>query len=103
MVNAMAQVTKITVRIPDQKALNQILSATGLHTECGSTKRDSDESFIVTLYGTRDEAKKIAALGYSHELDDSFGEALEQAQAQVSKTDRFQGGKIKPEGLGVKR
>ena len=99
----MAQVTKITVHIPDQKALNEILSAARLHTECGSPKRDSDGAFIVTLYGTPDEANKIAALGYRHELDHSFGEALVQAQAQVSKTDRFQGGKIKPEGLGVKR
>jgi len=53
--------------------------------------------------GSAAEAQKIAALGYRHELDDTFGEALEQAQAQVSKTDRFQGGQIKPEGLGVKR
>jgi hypothetical protein len=103
MVSAMAQVTKITVWVPDQKALNEILSAANVHTECGSPKRDSDGTFIVTLYGPAAEAQKIAALGHRHELDDSFGEALEQAQAQVSKTDRFQGGKIKPEGLGVKR
>jgi len=28
---------------------------------------------------------------------------LEARQKEVSKTDRFQGGKIKPEGLGIKR
>jgi hypothetical protein len=103
MVDAMAQVTKITVWVPDLKALNEILAAAHVHTECGSPKRDSDGSFIVTLYGSAAEAKKVAALGYRNELDDKFGDALKKAQAQVSKKDRFQGGKIKPEGLGVKR
>jgi len=28
---------------------------------------------------------------------------LEQRQKEVSKTDRFEGGKIKPEGLGIKK
>ena len=99
----MSQVTKITVWIADLKALNEILAAAQVHTECGSPRRDADGSFIVTLYGTAAEAQKIAALGYKHELDDSFGDALEQAHEQVSKTDRYQGGKVKPEGLGVKR
>ncbi len=103
MVNAMSQVTKITVWVPDPKALNEILAAAHVHTECGSPKRDSDGTFIVTLYGTAAEAKKIAALGYRHELDNKFGESLKKAQEQVSRKDRFQGGKVKPEGLGVKR
>jgi hypothetical protein len=99
----MSQVTKITVWVPDLKALNEVLSAAKVHTDCGSPKRDSDGSFMVTLYGPSAEAQKVAALSYRTELDDSFGELLEQAHDQVSKTDRFKGGKVKPEGLGVKR
>jgi hypothetical protein len=103
MRNAMAQVTKVTVWIADLKTLNDILAAAHLHTECGSPRRDTDGNFVVVLYGPAAEAQKVAALGYKHELDDSFGDRLELAHEQVSTTDRYQGGKIKPEGLGVKR
>ncbi|HEY7055284.1 MAG TPA: hypothetical protein VH458_02105 [Vicinamibacterales bacterium] len=91
------------VWLPDLNALNEVLSAADVKTDCGSPKRAADGSFIVTLYGPSAEAQKIAALSYRTELDDHFGELLEQAHEQVSKTDRFQGGKIKPEGLGIKR
>jgi hypothetical protein len=99
----MDKIAKITVWIPDQKALNEVLSTAKVVTECGSPKRDNDGNFIVILYGTPAEAQKIAALSYRHEVDENFGDALKEAQQQVSKTDRFQGGKVKPEGLGVKR
>jgi hypothetical protein len=100
---AMDKIAKITVWIPDQKALNQISSVAKVVTECGSPKRDNDGNFVVTLYGTPAEAQKIAALSYRHEIDENYGDELKAAQQQVSKTDRFQGGKVKPEGLGVKR
>jgi hypothetical protein len=99
----MDKIAKITVWVPDQKALNEILSAAKVTTECGSPKRDSDGNFVVTLYATLAEAQKITALSYRHEVDENFGEVLKQRQQEVSKTDRFQGGKVKPEGLGVKR
>ena len=99
----MSQVTKVTVWIADMKALNEILAAAHLHIECGSPKRDADGNFLVTLYGSSAEARKIATLGHKHEFDDNFGETLERAHEEVSKTDRYQGGKVKPQGLGVKR
>ncbi len=99
----MDKIAKIKVWIPDQKALNEVLSVAKVVTECGSPKRDSDGNFVVTLYGTPAEAQKIAALSYRHEVDENYGDELRKAQKQVSKTDRFKGGEIKPEGLGVKR
>jgi hypothetical protein len=94
---------KIKVWVPDQKALNAILSAAKLSLDCGSPKRDESGNFVITLYGPKAEAKKIAALKYRHELDENYGKMLEQRQKEVSKTDRFKGGKVKPEGLGIKR
>ena len=43
----------------------------------------------------RDSALKI-------EVDDKYGAVLETRREEVSKIDRFQGGKIKPDGLGIK-
>jgi len=96
-------VVKITLWVPDQKSLSEILSEAKVELDCGSPKRDTDGNFVITLFATKSEAQKVAILGYKHELDEKYGDVLEQRQQEVSKVDRFQGGKIKPEGLGVKR
>jgi hypothetical protein len=99
----MDDVVKITLWVPDQKALNQILATAKVELDCGSPKRDADGNFVITLYAAPAEAKKITALRYRHEVDEKYGEVLKQRQQEVSKTDRFKGGKVKPEGLGVKK
>jgi hypothetical protein len=99
----MEQIVKIRIWVPDQNALKQILAAAHVEHECGSPRRDSDGKFIVTLYASPSEAAKITALGFRHETDPKYGEVLAERQSEVSKVDRFKGGKIKPEGLGVKR
>jgi len=99
----MEKLYKISVWLPDQTALNEVLTAAAVSLDCGAPHRESDGSFRVTLYATPTEASKVTALPYRHEVDEHFSEALQRAHDQVSKTDRFQGGKIKPTGLGVKR
>ena len=96
-------IVKIKIWVPDQKALREILSTAKVELECGSPKQDTDGSFIVTLYASKPEANKITGLPFRHEVDENYGEVLKERQQEVSKTDRFQGGKVKPEGLGVKR
>lgn len=99
----MASITKITVWVPDLNALKEVLSAAKVEHDCGSPKRDSDGNYIINLYASPTEAEKIAALKYRVELDPTYGDVLAERQKQVSKTDRFQGGKVKPVGLGQKR
>ena len=53
-------------------------------------------------YGETTEASKIEALGLRFDVDETFGAALKQRQREVSKRNRFEGGKL-PEGLGIKR
>lgn len=95
-------IVKIKLWVPDQKALNEILSAAEFSLDCGSPRRDESGNFVITLYGPKAAAQELAALPYRHEVDEHYGEVLEQRQQEVSKEDRFQGGKVKPEGLGVK-
>ena len=99
----MSDIVKIMLWVPDQKALKQILSAAKVELDCGSPGRDTDGNFVITLYAEPAEAQKLQALGYRYEADDQYGEVLRQRQEEVSKTDRFQGGEVKPEGLGVKK
>ena len=96
-------IVKIKVWVPNQQALNEILLAAKVSLDCGSPRRDESGDFVVTLYAPKAEAQKIAALKYRKEMDENYGKVLEQRQKEVSTTDRFKGGKVKPEGLGVKR
>lgn len=96
-------IVKIKLWVPDQKALNEILSKGHFSLDCGSPKRDETGNFVITLYAPKAEANKLSGLHYKHEFDEHYGDVLEQRQQEVSKTDRFQGGKVKPEGLGIKK
>jgi len=89
--------------VRDQVALNEILSSAKVSLDCGSPRRDETGNFVITLYATKAEAQKLAALKYRHELDEKYGDVLAERQKEVSKTDRFKGGKVKPQGLGIKK
>jgi hypothetical protein len=93
-------ISLIKVWVPDQKALNEVLSAGHFSLDCGAPKRDETGNFVITLYAPKAEANKLKNLKFRHE---AYGDVLEQRQKEVSKTDRFQGGKVKPDGLGTKR
>ena len=96
-------IVQVRLWVPDQKALNEILSLGNFSLDCGSPKRDESGNFVVTLYARKAEANKLTKLKYRHEVDENYGDVLEQRQKEVSKTDRFKGGKVKPEGLGTKK
>ena|ERR1044072_9386121 len=95
-------VVQVKVWVPDQKALKEVLSVGTFSLDCASPKRDANGEFLITLYAPKAEADKLKQLKFRHEVDEKFGDVLEQRQKEVSKTDRFEGGKIKPEGLGIK-
>jgi len=99
----MEDVVKISLWLPDLEALNRVLDAAQLSLDCGAPRQESDGTYRVTLYASPAEAEKIAALPYRHELDENYGQYLADRQKEVSKTDRFKGGKVKPTGLGEKR
>ena len=99
----MDTIVKITVSVPDQKALQEILSAGKVHHDCGSPKRDNQGNYLITLFATPEVAEKIAKLPYRTEVDKDYGEVLKMRQKEVSAIDRFEGGKIKPKGLGIKK
>ena len=99
----MSDIVKITLWLPDQRALKDVLSSAHLNLECGSPKRDEHGNFIVTVYASPVEAEKIRQLKYRYEFDEKFGETLKKRQLEVSRTDRFQGGTIVPKGLGISK
>lgn len=97
------EIVKITLWVPGQQALNEILSKASVELDCGAPKRDNDGNFVITLYASPTEAKKITALPYRHQADEEYGKVLAERQKEVSSGDRFKGGTVKPTGLGVKR
>jgi len=99
----MEDISKITLWLPNQQALSEVLSKAHVSLDCAAPRRENDGSYRVTLYASPSEANKVKALGYRHEVDPKYGEVLAERQNEVSKTDRFKGGKVKPKGLGQKR
>ena len=99
----MEDIVKITLWLPDQQALNEVLSKAKVSLDCGAPRRESDGSYRVILYASPAEAKKIKAMRYRQEADANYGKVLAERQKEVSKNDRFRGGKVKPTGIGEKR
>lgn len=99
----MEDIVKITLWLPNQQALNEVLSKATVSLDCGAPRRESDGSYRVILYASPEEAKLIKSLGYRQEADANFGKVLAERQKEVSKTDRFKGGRVKPTGIGEKR
>ena len=100
---ATEDVVKITLWVPDQQALKTITASAKVSLDCGSPKRDESGNFVITLYATAAEAAKVTAPPFSSEVDDNFAAYLAERPQEVSRGDRFQGGKVKPEGLGTKQ
>lgn len=96
-------VVQVKVWVPDQKALKDLLSVGRFSLDCSSPRRDETGNFVITLYAPKAEADKLKQLNYRLEVDENYGDVLEERQKEVSKTDRFKGGKVKPKGLGFKR
>lgn len=99
----MEDIVKITLWLPDQQALNEVLSTAAVSLDCGAPRRESDGSYRVVVYAAPAQAKKLKALNYRQEVDADFGKVLLERRKEVSKTDRFKGGQLKPSGLGDKR
>jgi hypothetical protein len=99
----MEGIVKITLWLPDQQALSKVLATAKVRLDCGAPRRESDGTYRVTLYASPTEAKKITALHYRHEADTNYGKVLAERRKEVSKIDRFKGGKVKPTGIGERR
>jgi len=100
---ATEDVVKITLWVPDQQALTSILASAKVSLDCGSPRRDESGNFRMTLFATKAEAEKISALPFRSEVDPNYGKYLKERQKEVSRGDRFEGGRVKPQGLGTKR
>ena len=97
------KISKITLWLPDQRALNEVLATAKVVLDDAAPRRESDGTYRIELYAAPAEAKKILDLGYRNEVDETYGEVLAMRRKEVSKIDRFKGGKVKPTGIGKKR
>ncbi len=99
----MESIVRLTLWVPGQDALREILASAEVTLNCGTPKQDLDGTYVLTLYASPEEAAKVMALPYRYEADEDYGQVVAERQKEVSKEDRFKGGTVKPEGLGVKR
>ncbi len=97
------EIFRITLWLPDQRALNEVLATAKVVLNGGAPRREADGTYRIDLYALPEEGKKIIALCYRNEVDETYGEVLSERRKEVSKIDRFKGGKVKPTGIGEKR
>ncbi|MDO9323479.1 MAG: hypothetical protein Q7T80_00810 [Methanoregula sp.] len=96
------EIVKITLWLPDQQALNQVLAMGKAGMGGRAPRREGDGTYQVDLYALPGEAKKILTLPYRHSVDETYGKVLAERRKEVSRIDRFKGGKVKPTGIGRK-
>lgn len=97
------KIHKLTLWLPSQQALNEVLASADIELSCATPQRENDGTYRVEIYTSPAESKKIVGLGYRNEVDKAYGEVLAKRREEVSKTDRYKGGKVKPTGLGERR
>jgi hypothetical protein len=100
----MDPVVKITLHVPDQQALKEALALVpGVHLDCGTPRPHPEGGFVLNVFGSAADARKLSKAKVVLEIDEQYGEQLKARQAEVAQGDRFKGGTVKPEGLGIKR
>jgi hypothetical protein len=99
----MEPIVRLRLWVPGQQALQEILASAQVSLDCGAPSRDADGMYVLTLYAPPAEAAKLMALQYRYEADEEYGSVLAERQKEVSDRDRFEGGAIMPDGLGVLR
>lgn len=64
---------------------------------------EGGKRFRLSFFLNEEEIKNLRESGYSPEVGENVSEIGLKRQTEVAKGDRFEGGSVAPEGLGVKR
>ena len=63
---------------------------------------NDDGTGTLTAFATRERIRELEAAGYRVEVGENVSELGRRRQEEVGKGDRFEGGRVVPQGLGEK-
>lgn len=95
---------RVSLQAPDRAALARVVRELGLdidhqHPE----KREDDVKEIrITAFLSQPQIDELTGRGWQLRIGENLSELGRERQKEVGKGDRFEGGKVKPAGLGKK-
>lgn len=62
-----------------------------------------DGTGVLLAFASDDQVRRLEEAGYRVEVGENLSEVGRRRQAEVGTGDRFEGGRVAPRGLGIKR
>lgn len=99
----MSTIHHIKFRMKEKQQLDDLLRRVPFDTGCCGPVRFKDGTIHVDGFVTASQLAQIEAEGIELEMRKDLTEHLAARRAEVGKGDRFDGGRIAPKGLGIKK
>lgn len=93
---------RIIIRAKSQQQLREIVQQEDLDLNCGGAHQKNSGEWEVEAYTSAEIAERLHQSGYQIQIDEQFGARAAARRSDVGTSDRFQGGRVLPHGLGKK-
>jgi hypothetical protein len=94
---------RVTLHAPDRDALAKVVRELGLDIDHQHPGEERDVKEVqITAFLTQQQIDELTRRQWTLHVEENLSEVGRQRQQEVAKGDRFEGGKVKPAGLGKK-
>ncbi|ARV43895.1 hypothetical protein RS399_21655 [Bacillus inaquosorum] len=97
-------IKKIRITTNTREEMKEFIRSNSIDINCGGPSQQTDGTFVVEAYVPENYVDEVQTLGCSFEVAENISRSmLEQRQQEVGIGDRYENGRIAPQGLGIKR
>ncbi|MEW9576554.1 hypothetical protein U9K47_14425 [Bacillus toyonensis] len=97
-------IKKIIITTNTREEMKKLISSGSIDMNCGGPSKQTDGTFVVEAYVPENSLEEVRTLGCSFQVVENLSRStLEFRQQEVGSGDRYEGGNIAPQGLGIKR
>src|SRR3954464_5993232 len=97
-------IKKIMISTNTREEMKKLISSGSIDMNCGGPSQQADGTFVVEAYVPDNSVGDVRTLGFPFEVVENLSRSmLEHRQQEVGSGDRYEGGRIAPQGLGIKR
>ncbi|TBX39872.1 hypothetical protein [Bacillus thuringiensis] len=97
-------IKKIIITTNTREEMKELISSGSIDMNCGGPSKQADGTFVVEAYVPDNSLESLRSLGFPIEVVENLSRSkLEFRQQEVGSGDRYEAGRIAPQGLGIKR
>ncbi|WP_090739073.1 hypothetical protein [Paenibacillus sp. Mc5Re-14] len=97
-------IKKIMITTNTREEMKKLIRNSSIDMNCGGPSQQSNGTFVIEAYVPDSYVDNVRTLGFPFEVVENISRSmLEQRQQEVGIGDRYEGGNIAPQGLGIKR